>query len=124
VAELELNYSGDLSVLFENRGRFGQPIYIDNIRLESTTGIEKKQDTELRATAFPNPTYGDVNVVVANMEGPVQLSIQDMFGRTILSEKYNSDAKIKLSFAQFASGVYSISVRNNNRSAVLKVVKQ
>ncbi len=123
VAELELNYSGDLSVLFENRGRFGQPIYIDNIRLESTTGIQKKQNTELQATAFPNPTSGEVNVVLTNMEGPVQITIQDMFGRIVQSENY-TNAKIKLSFARFASGVYSISVRNNNRSAVLKVVKQ
>jgi photosystem II stability/assembly factor-like uncharacterized protein len=121
ISDLPLNFSGDLSVLFENRGRYGQPIYIDNIRLESATGgIPEKGANAI--TLFPNPTSDQFYLRIENEVGDLWVSISDISGRNISNQRYKRGSSISLE--QFPDGMYTVKLTNHQLSHVFKVIKQ
>jgi hypothetical protein len=122
ISDLPLNFNGDLSVLFENRGRFGQPIYIDNIRVESTTGIAKNAGT-IQIKAYPNPVTDNLFIDAQGFVGLVRIQVQDMQGRIIQTE-YQSGEKFSLTIKDLPQGLYSVSLRDKHRSDVIKIVKK
>ena len=120
ISDLPLNFSGDLSVLFENRGRFGQPIYIDNIRLESATAVgHEKSNSPIEL--YPNPTKDQIYLRILNEASDVWVTISDMSGRTITNLLYQGSS---ISLEQVPAGVYVVHVVNRQQSQVFKVIKQ
>jgi hypothetical protein len=71
-------------------------------------------------TVFPNPS-SDYFTIIFNDSSPAEISISDITGRRISQEKINSDTYI---FGQeFSAGVYFVSVTQQTRKKVMKVIK-
>jgi hypothetical protein len=121
ISDLPLNFSGDLSVLFENRGRYGQPIYIDNIRIESVTGVNLETAAG-EITPYPNPTTDRFYLRIDNEVGDLWVTIADISGRTISNQSYQLGSSISLE--PFPNGVYTVKLINLNQSRVFKIIKQ
>ena len=121
ISDLPLNFSGDLSVLFENRGRYGQPIYIDNIRIESATGVNLETAAG-EITPYPNPTTDRFYLRIDNEVGDLWVTIADISGRTISNQSYQLGSSISLE--PFPNGVYTVKLINLNQSRVFKIIKQ
>lgn len=119
VADLPLNYSGDLSIMFENRGRYGQPIYIDNIRLESSTAVGQTMHTA-PIELYPNPTKDQIYLRFNNEIGNVLVTVTDMNGRPLIRKAYQGSS---ISLEHLPAGVYAVHVVNRQQSRVFKVIK-
>ncbi len=89
------------------------------------TSIAEISD-KIKATAYPNPTNGETNVLLDLKEATtIQMSVFDLSGRLI-----ESTQPVDLTTGQFrqtfnlqAAGIYFIRVNANGNSKVLRVVK-
>ncbi len=89
------------------------------------TSIVELSD-KIKATAYPNPTNGETNVLLDLKEATtIQMSVFDLSGRLI-----ESTQPVDLTVGQFrqtfnlqAAGIYFIRVNANGNSKVLRVVK-
>lgn len=111
----------ELLIVFENRGHYGQGIYIDNIMLDHVqynTGLEEEQPMNM--LLYPNPSGGQSWLRwSADHAGTVQIEVADMLGRVVytLPVNVNSGPNQVMLNAILESGTYLIRIQENNRVA-------
>jgi hypothetical protein len=90
---------------------------------EQTVSIEKPENHFADLTIFPNPTHGTINIT-ATSDQVLHYRVEDLYGRTLLSEKSFSQ-KTEIDLGDQAAGVYVVIVENENGQVVVRrVVKQ
>ena len=85
------------------------------------TGINSKLKKEL-ASVYPNPANSAINITLTQA-GNNEITITDLNGR-VMYQKNTSFLNSAISLANFANGVYFVSVKNNNQVDNLKFVKE
>lgn len=86
------------------------------------TGLESNLSGQTSLSLYPNPTTGIFTIELSNgLSKTVQIS--DITGRVVFDIASNEDI-INLNVSDLANGVYYIKVVSNNRSEVMKIVKQ
>ncbi len=93
--------------------------------VKQSTSIAEITD-KVKATAYPNPTNGETNVLLDLKEATtIQMSVFDLSGRLL-----ESTQPVNLTMGQFrqtfnlqAAGIYFIRVNANGNSKVLRVVR-
>ena len=73
--------------------------------------------------AFPNPASDYVNVVLGFEYEVGTLSLFDISGRQILSQKISNNT-IPVSLNQLPQGIYIIDVKTNTKSESIKIIKK
>ena len=90
--------------------------------VSACTGLEANVNNQLSLALYPNPTTGIFTIESANgLAKTIQIS--DITGRVVLNHS-TSDDLINLNVSNLANGVYYVKVLSNNRSDVMKIVKQ
>lgn len=85
----------------------------------NTLGLE---DSLFKTTSiYPNPFVSVVNIKSSNNLVIKKVSVYDMNGKTVYSEKYNSK-KLNLEF--LTKGIYILKLDANNSGATFKIVKK
>lgn len=93
-----------------------------------TTSTDEAQDIGRTVSLFPNPTRGELQLVMENaLRGDFRIEIRNMLGQQVHAEQVRKDTD-RLEWAtdmqRLPAGIYSVLVRNEVQRAVLKVVKQ
>jgi hypothetical protein len=73
--------------------------------------------------AFPNPTDGQLNIQLGSVYSNVHVIVRNPLGQQILNKYYTSTSSLNLSIDGDA-GIYFVEIKENNRKAVLKVVRE
>ena len=127
-ADIEgLDGNPGVTVSFQNRGHWGQSIYIDNIRMEAThlTGTGNPPDKK-EISVLPNPNDGRFNVVFNNYENTkCSLNLLNSEGKIILDETISPDQKYfieRIDLSAFNSGLYLLKVITENKIITKKVI--
>jgi hypothetical protein len=90
--------------------------------VSACTGLEANVNNHLSLALYPNPTTGIFTIESTNgLAKTIQIS--DITGRVVLNHS-TSDDLINLNVSNLANGVYYVKVLSNNRSDVMKIVKQ
>ena len=90
--------------------------------VSACTGLEANVNDQFSLALYPNPTNGIFTIESANgLAKTIQIS--DITGRVVLNHS-TSDDLINLNVSNLANGVYYVKVSSNNRSDVMKIVKQ
>ncbi len=113
---------GNVLVVFQNRGHYGQALYVDNINITSSTGMNSLNDLDQTVKIYPNPSTGIIQFELnrtENTECTVQLS--DVVGRVVYSEKINTATYAKSMNLQ-NKGMYLFSVISEKGKQTKKVV--
>ncbi len=119
-------YIGQPEVMFtfQNRGNYGNVIYVDNINLSAsviTTEIRSPlQETSL-FDVYPNPTSDKLNIVFNSSETIRSVIILDNLGRTVFET--NRMTK-EIDVSTFAKGIYLISVEGAKKTYTKKIIVQ
>lgn len=79
---------------------------------------------ETPISAFPNPTSGMVQIDLGKNYDDIQLSINNVIGKTINSNIYNHQNEIQLDLSTYPKGVYFIRIQSEEKQAVLKVIME
>lgn len=121
VVNLPLNYTGDLSIIFENRGRYGQPIYLDNLLLEYSTESTDEPLFDLRI--YPIPTNNFLQVEIKSNQEQMPFRMLDLTGRIVKSGQLNQGSNL-IQLEELSSGVFFIEIENSGETIARKVIKQ
>ena len=121
-------YVGQASVqvVFQNRGHFGQPVYIDNVNITGTVSVDDINNA-YELVVSPNPTSGAVDLNFRADVQDVKIEINNVLGQAIAKEVIkNSTGVIQHAFdlSNQNAGVYVVTVAFGNRQVVRKLVKQ
>lgn len=117
--------SGNIIVKGENNCGFG-PESLKPLVVKNCTGIGQN-DLLSAVRIFPNPVSGELTITIAGRESSLGMTISEMSGKIVLSEKLSgitADFRKKVDMAGFAKGVYFIKLSTGNRTWSEKVIVQ
>ncbi|MGZ4034780.1 MAG: PKD domain-containing protein, partial [Bacteroidia bacterium] len=99
-----ISYAGqnNIMIAFQNRGHYGQAIYIDNINLMTSVGIHELQSAS-QISVYPNPSSGQFNF--SGLERGNKIEIFDMTGQIIYEIKATNELE-QLNITDKAKGIY------------------
>jgi hypothetical protein len=72
---------------------------------------------------YPNPTNGNFTIDLGNIFGKTEIQITDMLGKVIEFKSLINTQKLDL-FIQEPAGTYIVTVRADNKKAVIRIVKK
>ncbi|MBA3706994.1 MAG: T9SS type A sorting domain-containing protein, partial [Bacteroidetes bacterium] len=125
-------YVGQPEVMFtfQNRGNYGNVLYLDNINLNASviTTAVKKNETELSAfEVYPNPANEKISVAFNSQTESVKaILIRDNLGRVVYENRKNitlNDVQV-IDVSNFTKGLYFISVEGSKKTFTKKVIVQ
>ncbi len=111
----------DPNILFKfifTTGDYPNNLYIDNINIQGTVGIDELNGTINALNVYPNPANENTTVSF-NLPGSTDVTVvmTDISGRVVMSEMYaNREAgnnQLNISTGEFADGLYMLSVKSN-----------
>jgi hypothetical protein len=112
----------------ESKGNIFFDISNNNFTISTAVGIsEASKNNPVGLSVYPNPFSGEINVAAGNLVGtsPTTLKVVDVLGKTILTENYSGKTELNetLNLGELSKGVYFISITNNNKHSVHRIIK-
>jgi hypothetical protein len=105
---------------FEFKNGGGNSFYLDDVFITTTIGSEELF-AENGLKIFPNPASGILTVETPFEGGTI--SLMDISGRTVIEKQLSQNEKVAtLQVHHLASGLYLISIQQNGKSIIKKVV--
>jgi len=115
-------YAGQaaMMLMFEFTSDHGNNLYLDNINVASTVGIE--EITADQVSVFPNPTTGKLTITLRNISDPVTISVSDIVGRKIMDSEHSMNGRHDIDLSGEANGTYFLTISTANKSYQEKVI--
>ncbi len=129
---VDLNaYAGQANVMvvFQNRGHYAQPVYIDNINITGTfaTSVDAL-NSAYELSLAPNPTTGNVDLnFTTPVAADVKIEINNVLGQTVATEFIkNTSGSIHQTFdlSNQHAGVYFVTISYGSNRIVQKLIKE
>lgn len=100
-----LAYGGQDNIMFafQNRGHWGQYIYLDNINLSNLLTTDIEESKNIIISVYPNPSNGQFNF--KGLEKGEKIEVFDITGKKIYEANCNSDIQ-SIDISNKAKGVY------------------
>jgi PKD repeat protein len=112
-------------VAFININGFGNSLFLDNINIDITTGINDVKSNVADVKVTPNPSSGVFKLDIANaIKGNFEYSIVDMGGKEIMSKQLNiggSHSEI-IDLSKHAKGSYQLHLKSAAGTKHIKLV--
>ena len=96
-----------------------------SVQVFSAVPVIDAKDVEADANLFPNPAQNNVTLTVKGMEGNAQIRITDVTGKVVYSENVEVSvmgSSFDMNVADYAKGVYMVSIVSDNASVLKKLV--
>lgn len=115
-------------IKIESKGNIFYDISNNNFTIDINVGIKaQSQNNPVGLTVWPNPFNNAFNLSALNLnaESATQLKIVDVLGKTVLETNYlkKSELHETIDLSNISQGVYFITVVNNNKQSVYRIVK-
>lgn len=99
-----------------------------NFTIAKATGIAQvSQNNPVGLTAWPNPFSGQVGIAAANLDNtlPTVVTVTDLLGKIIYKNSYSDRLELKetIDLSDACKGLYFITVTNDAKQSVIRVVK-
>ncbi len=96
----------------------------NNIRkISQLLAINQNNFTDSSLKIYPNPTQGFVNIEIASFSPNTQVTISDMLGKILVSEKIETSKTI-LNVNNYKKGIYLVTVSDGIKNEVQKLIVQ
>ena len=118
------DFSGaeEVFIAFENRGRYGNPIYIDNINIRRLATVNLPKTEALSCRIFPNPTTDWCNMLLQNTSNTIStFSVIDISGREIAKGIFTNN-EATFNTASWAQGLYMVEISSGIKKLREKLV--
>ncbi len=96
-----------------------------SLDVTNLTGIEQLLTAGEQLLAYPNPTSGNLEIVINNIsQGEYSLAISNVLGQTVYSEiiQYSGSAYSQsVNMSNYDKGIYFLSISGNNTRVVKKI---
>ena len=115
----------EVMISFENRGNYGNVLYLDNINLlasQIVTSLTKNNSIDNDFNVFPNPAAESINInFSSDNETPQQLVIRDNLGKVVYHQS-KPQAKLQIDLKSFAKGMYLVSIITDKNTHTKKII--
>ncbi len=99
-------------------------MFLDNIIVSQTVGLEENITEKDELAVYPNPTKGAFTIVLPENTVLHELYITDYTSKTVYRQNISANQKtLMISTEKWAPGVYIIRASGNNNIFAKKVVK-
>lgn len=106
-----------------SKGAEGDMLYVSVLPNEISNGIEERMNGQLNFGLFPNPSNGELNLVLNEQWKPEEIKVYDMFGKEVYSDgPVTEEQSLKLNLSKLENGIYFLQVRSSNRSGSSKFI--
>ena len=89
------------------------------LALNSSTEIDEYTENNLSLIAYPNPTFGTINVEY-NSQSPVQFDVINILGKNIMSQNTNNTNKYTIDVSSLTKGLYLLQMTTDSKITSLK----
>ncbi|MFN0033409.1 MAG: VPS10 domain-containing protein [Flavobacteriales bacterium] len=114
----------DFIIAFQNRGHYGNVIYVDNINIHSGVDIQENQ-LEAAMVVYPNPATDALQISASQLPaGKLQLTLYDALGQVVYTEHISSVGsrlEKRVDVAALAQGLYTLQLKGDGVDEVTKV---
>lgn len=122
---------GDVMVSFQNRGHWGQDLFVDNINITgttNTTGIGNINLEPGEINVYPNPNAGAFTIEIPKGKGDMfDLEMRNFLGQIVYSDKVRTDWQLtfkNIELSGLSKGVYSLIIWNESGKLAQKIIIQ
>jgi photosystem II stability/assembly factor-like uncharacterized protein len=119
----------EVIVAFQNRGHYGQAIYVDNINLQISTGVDDMAESNaMELNLYPNPVSDFLQLSAKNITpSNVLVSIFDASGKLVAEEIVKAGGirlEKRMDVSKLTSGIYTLQLISGGQriSRVFEVV--
>lgn len=89
------------------------------LALTSSTEIDEHTENNLSLIAYPNPTFGTINVEY-NSQSPVQFDVINMLGKNVMSQNTNNTNNYTIDVSSLTKGLYFLQMTTDSKITSLK----
>lgn len=72
----------------------------------------------------PNPTTGSINIALGTLYSEVEITLVQVNGQIVQSEKYSDATSVNVDLSNVASGIYFLTVKADDEMRIVKVVRE
>ncbi len=110
-----------------NGSSSGDAVFVSKLQVfeDLSTGLTENNNTASEWTMFPLPCVDELNITLTtNQTQKVRVMIRSLQGKVVMENAYlNNEGAIKLNIAELPTGVYMVTVFEENRTLSKKLVK-
>lgn len=111
-----------VELAFDNRGYYGNHIWIDNVNLLGTYDSSELEELELNVHVFPNPSSGAYNVSASKVVGVY--SVIDLSGRIVMENVDVQSKHFTVDLSQEETGMYVLQMMSEDGVYITRLMKK
>ncbi len=120
--------TGNSEVLFsfENIGRYGQVLYVDNINLNALINSVSEMKNDFAFSVYPNPVKDELTLSLSSNEEPgkIEIEIFNSLGMDVMKKKIEHHGiNLHIPTTGLSAGFYFVKVSAGNRKGVARFNK-
>ncbi|MDZ7741559.1 MAG: PKD domain-containing protein [Bacteroidota bacterium] len=115
----------DIKIAFESYNQFGNNLYLDNIEISYTVGMNEGSLNAKNITIRPNPSKGLFTVGIPETKNDMHIEIFDARANSILKQKLNTtngETEETFNLRRYPKGIYLVKIYNKDNSYIKKLV--
>jgi PKD repeat protein len=113
--------SDEVLIAFQNRGRWGNNFYVDNINVCFSASIENNH--LVNANLYPNPTNGMVIIELQGGSRMQSLKIHNMKGQLVKENVFSNTMISNIDVSDLAKGIYTMTIQTDLGVVVKRLEK-
>ncbi|MDO9000685.1 MAG: M12 family metallo-peptidase [Bacteroidota bacterium] len=115
-------------IKIEAKGNIFYDVSNFNFEISINVGLNQlSKNNPVGLSVWPNPFTNQISFAAGNLnsESITDVKIMDVLGKTVFQTKYNNKTELNetLDISNVSAGLYFISVTNNNKQSVYRIVK-
>jgi len=118
--------NSEIIIKFVSITGYGNSLFIDNINVDLSTGIDGAANYSTGISVFPNPGSGLFNLdVMMDRSAEIQVVLMDSKGSIIIDSQYNMTRGLnrrQLDLTGYPKGVYQLRINDGQSTKTIKVV--
>lgn len=111
-----------VELAFDNRGYYGNHIWIDNVNLNGSFDDAGLDEIDLNVHVFPNPSKEAFTITSSNVIDSYK--VFDLTGRIVLSDEKVNSKQFKIDLSKENAGMYVLEVRSNFGRKITRLIKE
>ena len=117
--------STDVKIMFESYCQYGNNLYIDNIKVTNSVGINEASSELFQVEIIPNPSTGIFDVSIKEINGSINMRIMNLQGQVIKTASINHSQNTftqRVDLSDQAKGIYFVEITAKEGTEVRKIL--